>query len=584
MSYSNSDIQYGTQQVGKGNTRYAVLVCALLGAGLNVGPSLAQDGDRGGQRSQGPIVNTVEGPVQGYTRNGVDVFLGIPYAAPPTGDLRWQPPQPVKSWRDTRDSTHYASSCPQVTTLGVFAGPTSVNEDCLYVNVFTKGNAPPGQKKPVIVWFHGGGNIDGESNDYDGTKLAMGGPGGVESVVVTLNYRLGVLGIFSHPAINSEGHQWGNYSTLDQQAALRWVQRNIQGFGGDPSKVAIGGQSAGAINVGVNLISPLSKGLFSRAILQSSPGGIAWVPTAETILSLGVNFAKAAGCPGSDAATARCLRNLSVARIMQLQGTSKASGPYTTVAPFADGTIVPLQPEEAWTTGNFNKVPIMGGATKDEVTFFTGVNEYFSDPPLVPMTSAQYESMTEPGAFCIFCNADRKMPVATMERYPLSDYGGDPMIAYARIGTDGAKCRELHVLQRLAAQVPTYAYDFTYENAPYYFPKMPGYKPMAAHTIDIQFLFDNWHGGHLGVNVDQGTGMPRELNVDEMKLSDQLVAAWTNFANAGNPNGAGDSPWPKFSTDDTARYFVQDVPTGTKLVSQFRTDYKCDFFDPQLKY
>ena len=273
MSYPNSDIQYGTQQVGKGNTRYAALVCALLGAGLNVGPSLAQDGDRGGQRSQGPIVSTVEGPVQEYTRNGVDVFLGIPYAGPPIGDFRWQPPQPVKSWRDTRDSTHYASSCPQVTTLGVFAGPTSVNEDCLYLNVFTKGNAPPGHKKPVIVWFHGGGNIDGESNDYDGTKLAMGGPGGVESVVVTLNYRLGVLGIFSHPAINSEGHQWGNYSTHDQQAALRWVQHNIQCFGGDPSKVAIGGQSAGAINVGVNLISPLSKGLFSRAILQSSPAG-----------------------------------------------------------------------------------------------------------------------------------------------------------------------------------------------------------------------------------------------------------------------------------------------------------------------
>jgi len=246
--------------------------------------------------------------------------------------------------------------------------------------------------------------------------------------------------------------------------------------------------------------------------LQSSPGFIAGLPTAEAALTAATNFATAAGCPGSDTAAAKCLRNLSMPRIMQLQGTPKASGPYALAMPFVDGTIVPMQPEQAWTTGNFNKMPVLGGGTKDEAALFTGINEYFSGPPFVPITAAQYGPMTAEGAFCIWCNANRKMPPGVADRYPLSDFGGDPMVAYQRIATDGARCREVHVLEKLASQVPTYAYDFTYQNAPNYMPKMAGYKPMAAHTADLQFVFMDWHAGPLGVNVDQTTGMPRGLN------------------------------------------------------------------------
>ncbi|QDL39843.1 carboxylesterase family protein [Rhodoferax sediminis] len=564
--------------------RHALLVFGMVSGAVGASSSFASDVDRRGHVGTGPVVVTADGAIRGYTDKGVNVFLGIPYAEAPVGDLRWQPPQAVKVWRGTRDATKYGGSCPQVTTLGLFAGPTSVNEDCLYLNVFTTGKSRSGQKKPVIVWIHGGGNIDGASNDYDGTKLSTGGPDGVETVVVTLNYRLGVLGTFSHPAVNSEGHAWGNYGTLDQQAALRWVQRNIERFGGDPGRVALGGQSAGAYNVGANLLSPSSKGLFNRAIMQSSPGFVAWLPTAESALATGTSFATAAGCPEADASTARCLRRLSVARILQLQGTLKVGGPHALAMPFVDGTILPMQPEQAWTSGRFNKMPVLGGATKDEAAFFTGINEYFSGPPQTPITAAQYSSLTASGAFCIWCNADRKIPAGLAELYPLSDFGGDASVAYERIGTDGAKCRDLHVMQKLAPQVPTYAYDFTYQTAPFYFPKMPGYKPTAVHTIDIQFLFDNFHGGHLGVNVDQMTGMPRELNAAEEKLSDHLVAAWTHFADTGNPNGTGDAPWPKLTADDSARYFVQAVPISTISVSQYRAAYKCDFFDAQLKY
>lgn len=518
--------------------------------------------------SDGPVANTVDGPVRGYADKGVNVFLGIPYAAPPAGKLRWQPPAAVKRWKGTLDATHFGNTCPQVTELGAFAGPSSTSEDCLYLNVFTTGGSGNGKKKPVIVWIHGGGNIDGETNDYNASKLATGGPSGVPTVVVTLNYRLGILGFFSHAAINGEGHLWGNYGILDQQAALRWVQRNIAAFGGDPNKVALGGQSAGAVDTGANQISPFANGLFNRAIYQSSPGFFSTLPSANDALTKGTAFATAANCGGSNAAAATCLRNLPVSRVLQLQGTPNADGPYT-AGTFVDGSVIPLTPEQAFSSGRFNKMPIIGGAVKDEMTFLTGITEYFSGPPQVPMTAAQYAAaVTGPAA----------------AQYPLSSFGGDPMLAYERYQTDPNKCRELHVLQLWAPQVPTYAYDFTYQNAPYYFPKMPGFAPLAAHTIDIQFLFSNWHGGNLGVNIDQTSGQPRELNTEETKLSDQLVAAWTNFANNGNPNASGNSPWPKFGAGNTAKYFVQDIPLSTTSVSNFRATYKCNFWDTQLTY
>ena len=217
----------------------------------------------------GPTVVTTEGPVRGNVKNGVNQFLGIPYAAPPVGDLRWMPPQPPAK-HELLDATKYANTCAQVTELGAFAGPSSISEDCLYLNVFTtRVEGPP---KPVLVWIHGGGHIDGESNDYDASKLATGGPNGTPTVVVTLNYRLGLLGFLSETHLNSEGHLWGNYGILDQQAALRWVQANIAAFGGDPTRVALGGLSSGASDIGANQLSPLAAGLFNRAIYQSSPG------------------------------------------------------------------------------------------------------------------------------------------------------------------------------------------------------------------------------------------------------------------------------------------------------------------------
>lgn len=557
-------------------------IALSLATGLTCAPAFATNDDQSG----GPTITVTDGQVKGYSKNGVNVFLGIPYAAPPVGKLRWQPPQPVKRWKGVLDATQFANTCPQVTELGAFAGPTSVTEDCLYLNVFTTGNS--NKKKGVIVWIHGGGNVDGESNDYDATKLAQGGPDGKETVVVTLNYRMGLFGYLSHPALNGEGHLWGNYGIMDIQAVLRWVQRNIAAFGGDPNKVALGGQSAGAQDTGANVLSPMAANLFSRAIYESGPLPV--LVSATTAQTNGQNFAAAAACPtGAGKQAAACLRDLTAERILQLQGTPNFNGPYIT-GPFVDGTVIPITPEKAWTTGQFNKMPAMGGRVHDEGNFSIGITEYFSGQPPVPMTADQYTAAVTktysgnagPGG------APPAYPsgtaTAVLNQYPLTAFGNDPVKAYDRLTTDVQKCQADHVLHLWGPQIPTYAYDFTYLDAPYYFPKMAGFKPDAAHTIDIQFLFNNWHGGQLGVNLDQATGQPRNLNQSESKLSDQLVAAWTNFANTGNPNGSGNSPWPKYGAGNNASYFVENIPLSTNNRSSYRSTYKCDFWDTVLLY
>jgi para-nitrobenzyl esterase len=570
----------GARKTGaaRGRARRVLMLGTLAAASVLSAPVMAkgkaQEGD-----GNGPAVRTNEGWVRGFTNtSGVNEFLGIPYAAPPVGALRWQPPQPVAPWRNVLNATEHGNVCAQTTTLGVFAGPASVDEDCLYLNVFTtKGVQGGNGKRPVIVWIHGGGNVDGVSNDYDGSKLATGGPTGVDTVVVTINYRLGLFGFLSHPAIDSEGHLYGNYGILDIQAALRWVQRNIDQFGGDPTRVTLGGQSAGASDTGANVLSPLAAGLFHRALFESSPTST--VAPMSVATPRGQNFAAAAGCAGSDASTAACLRALSAAQILQLQGTANANGPYVN-GPMVDGTIIPITPETAWTTGRYNHMPMMGGNVQDEGNFTIGINEYFSGPPQVPMTADQFTTLVT-AAYSGNAGPGGSPPAyppgtaqSVLAQYPVASYGS-PALAYDAVTTDPGACRAVHVDKLWAPQVPVYAYEFNYQNAPYYFPPMPGFAPLAAHTIDIQFLFPLWHGGILGVS--------HPLNAAETTLSDQLVAAWTNFAATGNPNGTGNAPWPQFTASSPVM-LSQNIPLATWTADQFSQRHKCDFWNQVLVY
>src|SRR5512133_168313 len=236
-----------------------------------------------------PIVKIDSGAVRGVAVTGGYAFRGLPYAAPPTGDLRWRAPRPSASWRGVRDATQYAASCPQQPSG--FAGPGPFSEDCLYLNVSTP-TLRRHARRPVLVWIHGGGFTQDASRNYDGAKLAATG-----TVVVTINYRLGALGFLAHPALASRpGGPAGNYGLMDQQAALRWVKRDISRFGGDPHNVTIAGQSAGGLSVLAQMVSSGARGLFQRAIVQSGTFALNQRPLA-TAEAAGQTFATAVGCP-----------------------------------------------------------------------------------------------------------------------------------------------------------------------------------------------------------------------------------------------------------------------------------------------
>jgi para-nitrobenzyl esterase len=522
-----------------------------------------------------PVVHTKEGPVRGVVRNGVSEFLGIPYAAPPVGDMRWRPPQPRAAWTKTLEATRFGNTCPQITELGVFAGPVSLTEDCLYLNVFTPhaNGTGNGKRLPVLLWIHGGGLFDGESNDYDASALVKGGPAG-PTVVVTINYRLGLLGYLGHPALDAEGHNFGNYGLMDQQEALRWVQRNIAAFGGDPGNVTVGGQSAGSTSTAANVISPASAGLFHRAIFQSGP--LLTVAPLALAEQRGADFAKAAGC-GTDAAgqTASCLRALSVDKILSLQGTAAANGPYVTGL-MVDGTVLPISGDEAWRTGKFNRMPIMNGPVADEGAFAASIDELFFGPMSVErftkLVKTTYDGPAGPG------NGPPNYPEGTaakvMEQYPLSAYPA-PGAAWTAIATDANVCRHPYLNNHAAEFAPLYAYEFTYKKAPWYFPAVH-FDHGAAHTIDIQFLFPDWHGGPLGIQ--------HGLNAQEHALSRELVTAWTNFMYSGNPNLRGDRPWPRYRKG--SEVYLSENVTGLAPITaaQFAADHKCGFWDQVLIY
>ncbi len=493
----------------------ALLLGSLLTVSVSPISAIAQD------EEDGPVVQTAEGPVRGFIKDGVYEFLGIPYAAPPIStdptaapcsptNLRWCPPVRHERWTEVLNATAYAPICAQTNEFGVFAGPPNDNEDCLFLNVFTPKLRESG-RLPVIVWIHGGGNVDGETPGYDGSRLAAEG-----TVVVSMEYRLNVMGWLAHPALDHEGHLFGNYGVLDQQLALKWVQSNIAEFGGDKDNVTVGGCGS-----------------------------------------------------GRDAATAACLRGLTSTQVETIAGKGNFIGGQGII----DGQIVPSQPMTLFANGQFNHVPLINGNTEDEHTFFLAITEYNSNTDnalRTPTTAAQYVNHV---------NATYATPpypagtaAAVLALYPLSAYA-TPELAYNRVGTDSAICGQRILDKILAPQIPVYVYEFDDRTAPFYFPQMPGFTSLAYHTADIQYLFPLWHGGPDGIE--------HPLNARQLNLSDELVAAWTNFARTGNPNGHGNKPWPRYTTEPGPAWLRQDLRGLSTLTdTQYSALRHCDFWDP----
>ena len=302
----------------------------------------------------GTVVTTQYGAVEGFHKNGIENYLGIPYASPPVGDLRWRPPQPASSWQGVLQAKTFGNICPQLEIYDGFNIP-STTEDCLYLNVFV----PPGAGAartglPVMFWIYGGGFAGGESNDYNAGKLATQG----NVVVVTINYRIGVLGNLAHPALAAEDRLHTNYGIMDQQFALKWVKKNIKAFGGDPANVTIFGESAGGVSVYTQMASPLASKLFEKAIVESgSFAGLLKNRSEATAEVGGQEFAAKVGCTDQ---TATCLRALSVETILNNQAG------YST-QPVVDGKLLPLAFDTAFSTGQFNRVPSIQGTNHDEL-------------------------------------------------------------------------------------------------------------------------------------------------------------------------------------------------------------------------
>ena len=310
--------------------------------------------------AQEPTAAPPAGPVQGRLIDNVAVFRGIPFAAPPVGDLRWREPQPVQPWTDVRQSVSNAPACPQKRGLALEGGgdPGKLDEDCLYLNVFTPG-ADAGAKRPVMVWIHGGALIFGSGglDIYDGSALARRGV-----VVVTINYRLGPLGFFAHPALDKERAGGpANFGLLDQIAALQWVQKNIASFGGDPAQVTVFGQSAGAQSVLALMASPLATGLFRSAIAESPYG----VPshTRASASTTGTAIATKVGLPGADASM-EALRGISAERLSALEGKGLSLAPGFVVGDPA----VPMPLLEAFQRGQEAAVPLIIGSNSDDAS------------------------------------------------------------------------------------------------------------------------------------------------------------------------------------------------------------------------
>jgi para-nitrobenzyl esterase len=539
----------------------ATLTLAATGATIADTSAAAAPSGSGGA----PTVITDDGAVRGVAGPGGYAFLGLPYAAPPTGNLRWRPPAPPAEWRGVRDATQFAPSCPQPLRANPSLPPGPMSEDCLYLNVYTPTLPGGGQGHrlrhgsgedgdgglPVLVWIHGGGLTKDAGRNYDPSKLASDG-----IVAVTINYRLGALGFLAHPALASQpAGPAGNYGLMDQQAALHWVQDNIEAFGGDPGNVTIAGESAGGLSVLAQLVSPGARGLFHKAIIESGSFALNQQPLA-TAEAAGEALANAAGCPGQTAQTAQCLRNLPAQTLVN-------SIPGDLIPGVVDGKVLTEPIGTALAAGRFARVPVLNGTNTDEERLFVSFGLTVSrgtDVPMPehPVTAAGYQS-----DIAMVLGVPTARTAAIAAEYPLTAYPSPDVAFSALVGDANFACPALQTDQATSQRVPTYAYEFNDNNAPELFaPALEG-PPVATHASEEQYLFDL-------PNVP----FPTPLSAGQQTLAASMRAAWANFAATGNPATAA-TPWPAF---DGSAQMLSLVPPQPQVETDFTARHHCAFW------
>jgi para-nitrobenzyl esterase len=483
--------------------RYALLLSGLAVAG----GCLAM--------AAGPDSIKVEGGlIAGTSANGVRAFKGVPFAAPPVGELRWKPPQPVVAWTGVKRADATGPRCeqtPYATTSVFYEPPETTSEDCLYLNVWTAAN--PGDKRPVMVWMYGGALVRGSGAvpTYDGTSLAKKGV-----VVVTINYRLGVFGYFAHPALTAESpnHSSGNYGALDEVAALKWVQRNIAAFGGDPGRVTIFGESAGSWSVNVMMATPLAKGLFHRAIGESGGRFTRGVRLAAAEQA-GVTFARNLGAESLPA-----LRALPADKLLAATGFRTAEN--------IDGWVLPDDVRNLFAQGKHNKVPVIVGSNGNESTTLGGANG-------VPKTMDEYRTRIRTQYGEMASEFDAAYPVKSEADI------AEAILGSARDTTFTWQMREWARLNT-AAGSKAYLYQFTHVDP------IPTKGLGAYHTAEIEYVFNNLWRDWSYTDIDR-------------RVADTMSNYWVNFATTGDPNGAGLTRWPTYDSKAEAYLELGDNPT-----------------------
>ncbi len=478
-------------------------------------------------KSDGPIVKTANGDVQGFLKEDTHLFYGIPYAAPPVGDLRWQAPQPfTANWQGVRAATKAPPLCFQY-MLYMQRG----QEDCLYLNVATP-DVKPEKPKPVMVWFHGGGFIGGDG--LQGSPLQRLAKRG-DVVIVSMNYRVGALGFMAHPSLSAESAKKdgifssGNYGLMDQQAALHWVRDNISAFGGDPQNVTIFGESAGGMSVCAHLVSPLSAGLFKQAIAQSGPC-MSHNPSLHAAEKQGEYLAIKIGCEGRGDLLA-CLRSKKPEEVLQALPNDPAFvfgeeeyGVWS--LPIVDGRVLTNTMPHSFTSGQFNRVPVINGNNGDEGSILVMFSHEYRFKPL---KADDYEKRIR------YLVGDNPSVIDKLTvQYPLEKYE-DAGAALAELFGDGyMTCNIQRASQAMAQWTPLYAYTFMYPDAAFILPERR--KLGAFHGAELQFVFH----GPMGWFENSFSG-------DELALTNAMMDYWSQFAHNGNPNKDGLQIWPLFS-------------------------------------
>jgi para-nitrobenzyl esterase len=451
-----------------------------------------------------PTAKIKQGALTGANVEGVEEFWGIPYAAPPVGDLRWKPPAAAAPWTGDRDASKAGASCQP-------ARDGSQIEDCLFANVTRPAGAKPGAKLPVYVWIHGGGFTIGSSTgafgaQTDGIQFAKEG-----IITVSVSYRLGRAGWFAHPALCKEG-PCGNYGLMDQIAALKWVKANIASFGGDPTNVTIGGESAGGISVLELMLAPDARGLFQKAIGESSFGRLEPTSMADAQAS-GVKAAQGAGVSGEDAAAAAALRKLPLSAMPY-------TGPFTSRAgPILDGRYVQSGIAEGFAAGKQAKVPLLIGGNSNEASLFR---------PTAAAVDA-IPAARKAAAMAAFDPANGGAKAQMANDMATRVYITEPDRAISRA--------------QAKAGAPVYTYYFSYVS--------PGAKAQlpfgAPHTAEIKYAF---------------AGPKQQFADVDLPLAKAVNAYWAAFIKTGNPDSAGGPAWPKFAPNETYMEFGAAGPAA----------------------